>query len=107
MGTYDHHQTRKLIRKAFGQLTERISYLEVAMSENADRINTALDGLAGDVAGLKAAYDALVAAQASETAEAVEAAKAEFEASLDALAAKAEALDAETPPVETPEEPVV
>jgi hypothetical protein len=97
MGHWDHKKTRRLIRAL-------ITQLEVRMSEATDRLDAALTGLTGDIASLKAAAVALQAAldealadQEAAVQEAVAAAVAAFNAELEPLVARAEALDAETP----------
>lgn len=100
MGHWDHKKTRRLIRALTTQL-------EALMSEHTDRLTVALDGLTGDIAALKAAADALQASldqaladQEQAVQDAVAGAKADFDAALEPLVARAEALDAETPPAE-------
>ena len=92
----------------------------IIMTDAVGALNTSLDNIQGDITGLKdavaaaatagaalqAALDAALADQAPVVAAAVAAAVADEKAANDAaladLVAKADAIDAETPPVETP-----
>lgn len=96
-----------------------------AMTEATARIDTAVAGIQGDIDGLKAAaaaaaeanaalqvaLDQALADQGAAVAAAVEAAvaaeKAAAEAANTELAARLEAIDSQTAPVEPPAEPVV
>lgn len=87
--------------------------VEQAMTAAADRIEVALTGISGDLAGLKDAAAALQArldealadqGEATQAAvtTAVADARAAFDTQLDALATRLEGIDGETAPVEDP-----
>lgn len=100
----NHRKTRALIQR----LTDE---MRTIMTEGIDRLDAALTGVQGDVTGLKAEIARLIAAagvlQASldqaladkdqAVADGVAAARAEFDAALEPLVQRAEALDSETP----------
>lgn len=98
------------------RLRTQFTELKEIVVTAADRIETAVQGIAGDITGLKdsyatlsAAYDEAMANANAKTQAAVEKAtadaRADFESQLSAVADKLEGIDAQTPAAETPTEP--
>lgn len=99
----EHNETRALIRRLTKQMEKK-------MTEGFARLDASFEGIKGDIDGLKASGAALAEQVATLTegqdaavAAGVEAALADFNTQLDAVAGRFEGLDAETPAAEAPE----
>ncbi len=103
------NRTITVIEKQTELITNQITHMAneldtyiASQKEANDKINTAITGVSGDVAGLKKRIDDLIAQQGDVITNDQKALLQELSQSAGAIVTKLEALDASTPPVDTP-----